>query len=197
MGTTDQGIGKSPEAVDAQQPTDDQVLEHIDQQQADTEAVADDSAPSRHDLHQIILDQQEQIDAMAERIDDLEQQVDEVEYETDTMQEVAEQFRNGEIGGDAGAEFLQEFVSVPPSDSLINARSNQLFFQIIRERRVGKPVRSKDVVAWLDFHDSSNPSVKAKRVMERLKRHREDGHYIGKVSLGKHRGQNCIWLNRQ
>lgn len=182
--------------MDEQAPTDEQVLEHLEQQQAETEEAAEDAAPSRHELHQIILDQQEQMQAMAERIEDLEAQVDEVQYEADTMQEVAEQFRKGEIGGDAGAEFLQEFVSVPPSETLIDARSNQLFFRIIRERRVGKPVRSKDVVAWMDFRDSANPSVKAKRVMERLKQHREDGHYIGEVELGKYRGQNCIWLNR-
>jgi hypothetical protein len=32
--------------------------------------------------------------------------------------------------------------------------------------------------------------------MERVKQHREDGHFIGEVELGKYRGQNCIWLNR-
>ena len=199
MGTSSKdGIGKDPEEVDAAAPTDEQVLEHLEQQ-ATPEAAADDldqELPSRAELFQVVQEQQERIERLEDRVADLEAEVDDVSFEATTIEEVAEQFRKGEIGGDAGAEFLQKFVSVPPSDSLINARSNQLFFRIIRERRVGKPVLSKHVVNWLDFHDSANPSVKAKRVMERVEQHRDDDHYIGSIELGKYRGQNCIWLNR-
>ena len=198
MGSTKDGIGKDPEAVDEQAPTDEQVLEHLEQQ-ATPEAAADDvdqEPPSRAELFQVVMDQQDQIQSLKERVADLEADLDQVQYEASSIEEVAKQFRNGEIGGEAGAEFLREFVSLPPSDSKVNARSIRTFFRIIEERRVGKPVMAKHVVNWLEFHDSANPSVKAKRIMERIERHREDGHFIGEVELGKYRGQNCIWLNR-
>jgi hypothetical protein len=195
-------IGKDPEQVEAEQPDDDEFMAFLDDQEAPSEAPSEgeqeapQEAPSREELWQVIQDQQEQMDAMAQRIEELEAEVDEVQFEADTIEEVAKQFRNGEIGGPAGAQFLREFVTVPDSGSKINARSKKLFFTIIEERRVGKPVRSKDVVKWLNLHDSANPSVKAKRIMERLERHREDGFLIGEVETGKYRGQNCIWLNR-
>lgn len=196
METTKDGIGKDPEAVDEQAPTDDQVLEHLEQQAVETEEVAEDAAPSRHELHQIIRDQQEQIERLEDRIEDLEQRQDGVEFEADTLDEVAEQFRKGEIGGEAGSAFLQEFVSIPQTGNLIDARARNLFLTIVQERMVGKPVKSKHVIQYLGLHDSANPSQQAKRVMERLERHREDGHFIGNIETGKYRGQNCIWLNR-
>lgn len=133
---------------------------------------------------------------MQNRIHTLEEQIDQVEHEADTIEEVARQFKRGEIGGPAGAEFLQEFVSTPPADSKVNANATRLFFKIIEERRVDEPVLSKHVIHWLDMHGLANPSMHSKRVMERLKKCREDGHYLGDVELGKHRGQNCIRVQR-
>jgi len=198
MGTTDSGIGKDPDEVDAAAPTDEQMLDHLEEQ-ATPEAAAEDvdaDLPSRAELFQVVQNQQDRIERLEDRVADLEAEVDEVQFEADTIEEVAEQFRNGEIGGPAGATFLREFVSLPPHSSKIEARATKLFFQIIEERRVGKPVKASDVVNWLNLHDSSNASVQAKRVMDRVVEHREDGYYIGSVETGKYRGQNCIWLNR-
>jgi len=196
------GIGKDPSEVDESLPTDDQVLAHLDRQQAETESVAEESAPSRHELHQLILDQREQmgqmqevIEEQAERIEDLERQVEDVEFEATTVQEVAEQLEAGKIGGEAGAEFIQQFVEIPEGNgSLVEARSRKLFFKIIRKNRVGTPVSSSDVVKWFDLKDSANPSVQAKRIMERLVEHRENGFFPGETRMDKHRGKNCIWL---
>lgn len=200
MEATKDGIGLDPEAVDEQAPSDEAVLEYLETQ-ASPEQQADDldldqDVPSRAELFQVVMDQQERIEALEERIDDLEQRQDDVEFEADTLDEVAEQFRKGEIGGEAGAQFLREFVSIPQTGNVIDARARKLFFTIIQERMVGKPVKSKHITQWLNLHDSTNPSQQAKRVMERLERHREDGYFIGSIETGKYRGQNCIWLNR-
>lgn len=201
MATADPGIGKDPTDVDAEQPDERQVMDILDEQTEETKAKADPdvdtSLPSREELWQVVQTQQKQIDQMAQQIDGLEQQVDEVEFQADTIEEVAEQFRNGKIGGPAGATFLAEFVSLPDGGTKIDARAKKLFFRIIEERRVGDPVTSKHVVRWLGLQDSANPSVNAKRIMERVERHRQDGFLIGSIELGKYRGQNCIWLNRE
>ena len=203
MGTSSKsGIGKDPSEVDESLPSDEQVLEHLEQQQAEAESEAEESAPSKHELHQLILDQRESMEQMqavieeqAERIDSLERQVEDVEFEATTVQEVAESLKEGKIGGEAGAEFIQQFIEVPDHSSLIDARTTKLFLTIIRENRVGTPVTSSDVVNWIDgIQDSANPSVQAKRIMERLVEHREDGFYLGEIELKKHRGKNCIWL---
>ncbi|AGM11287.1 hypothetical protein HHTV1_32 [Haloarcula hispanica tailed virus 1] len=202
MGTSSKsGIGKDPSEVDESLPSDEQVLEHLEQQQAEAESEAEESAPSRHELHQLILDQRESMERMqavieeqAERIDSLERQVEDVEFEATTVQEVAESLKEGKIGGEAGAEFIQQFIEVPDHGSKIDARATQLFLNVIRENRVGTPVTSSDVVQWIGLEDSSNPSVQAKRVMKRLVEHREDGFYLGEIELKKHRGKNCIWL---
>lgn len=196
MATADStGNGKSPEQIEAEQPSDEQFVEYLDGQTAPSEGPPE--APSREELWQVVQEQQDQIESMAQRIDELETTVEDVEFQADTIEEVAEQFRAGEIGGDAGAEFIQEFVEDPGSGTLRDARAKQLFYQIIRSRRVGQPVTSSKVVQWLELHDSANPSVQAKRVMERLERFREDGFLLGSIETGKHRGKNCIWLNRE
>lgn len=204
------GIGKDPTEVDEAQPDNEQFEQFLDEQipeadQDGSEAEPESDLPSREELWAVVQDQQHliekqstQIEDLQKRVSSLESQIDEVEQEADTLEEVAEQFRNGEIGGEAGADFLREFVSLPPNaNSKVNARSKLLFFRIIEEHRVGKPVRSKDVVNWLNLHDSANPSVVAKRIMERVKQHREDGYFIGTVELGKYRGENAIWLKRE
>lgn len=195
MGTAADGIEEDPENGGAS--ADDQQMEAwLDENTIESSTEEPEELPSRSELWQVVQEQQDQIEQMQERIEDLEATVDEVQFEADTIEEVAEKFRDGTIGGEAGAEFLREFVSTPDHTTKVDARASQLFFTIVRERRVGKPVRSKDVVRWLELHDSSNPSVAAKRVMDRMERHRDDGHYIGAVRSGKHRGQNCIWLDR-
>jgi len=152
---------------------------------------------STEELWQIIEEQQRAIDRMQDRIEHLEAKVDDVEFEADSVQQVADQLASGKIGGDAGADFIQGFMEVPDHSTLIDARSTNLFLQIIRDRMVSAPVTTARVVKWFDLGDSANPSVQAKRIMERVKENREAGFYIGDVELGKHRGQNCIWLNRQ
>lgn len=203
MGTSSKhGIGKDPSEVDESLPSDDQVLEHLEQQQAEAESEAEEHAPSKHELWQAIQDQQDQmaqmqelIEEQAERIDSLERQVEDVEFEATTVQEVAESLKEGKIGGEAGAEFIQQFIEVPEHGNKTDARTTQLFLKIIRKNRVGTPVTSSDVVQWFDhLQDSANPSVQAKRLMERLVEHREDGFYLGEITLDKHRGKNCIWL---
>jgi len=197
MGSTKDGIGIDPEAVDEQAATDEQVLAHLDEQ-ATPEAAAEDldeELPSRAELFQAVQAQQEQIEDLQDRVDELERQVEDVEFEATTVQEVAESLKEGKIGGDAGAEFIQQFIEVPDHSTLIDARTTQLFLKIIRENRVGTPVTSTDIVGWFDhLQESSNPSVQAKRLMERLVEHREDGFYLGEIELKKHRGKNCIWL---
>lgn len=202
--SSNSGIGLPPEEVDAKAPSDEQILAHLEEQ-ATPEAAAEDldqDLPSRAELFQAVQAQQEQMDQMqamieeqAERIDSLERQVEDVEFEATTVQEVAESLKEGKIGGEAGAEFIQQFIEVPEHSTLIDARCTQLFLKIIRENRVGTPVTSSDVVQWFDYlQDSSNPSVQAKRLMERLVEHREDGFYLGEIELKKHRGKNAIWL---
>lgn len=195
MGTSSKsGIGKDP--------SDEAVLEHLDQQVDQAESEAEDAAPSRNEMFQMILDQRDQMEQMrevieeqSERIDSLESQVEDVEYEATTVQEVAEQLEAGKIGGEAGSEFIQQFVEVPEGNgSLLEARSRQLFFRIIKKNRVGTPVTSSDVVKWFDLGDSANPSVQAKRIMKRLVEHRESGFFLGDIRMDKHRGKNCIWL---
>ena len=202
--SSNSGIGLSPEEVDEQAPSDEQVLAHLEEQ-ATPEAAAEDldqDLPSRAELFQAVQAQQEQMEQMqamiedqAERIDHLERKVDDVEFEATTVQEVAESLKEGKIGGEAGAEFIQQFIETPEHTSLVDARATNLFLTIIRENRVGTPVTSSDVVQWFpDFQDSANPSVQAKRVMERLVERREDGFYLGEIELKKHRGKNCIWM---
>ena len=190
------GIGKDPEEVDASLTSDEAVLEHME---AQAEATADPAsgieAPSREELWQVIQNQQEQMKQMAERIDQLEHKVEDVEFEATTVEEVADQLESGKIAGEAGAEFIQQFIEVPSHSSKIDARTTKLFLTIIEESRVGTPVTSTDVVNWFpELGDSSNPAVQAKRVMERLAECRENGFYLGTVELKKHRGKNAIWL---
>lgn len=200
MAASDSGespqIGKSPEEVDASLPSDDQVLAHLEEQAPSEEPdQAGSEEPSREELWQVVQAQQEQMDQMQQRIDDLERKVEDVEFEATTVEEVAESLKEGKIGGEAGAEFIQQFIEVPEHGTLTDARCTQLFLKIIRKNRVGTPVTSTDVVQWFEYlQDSSNPSVQAKRLMERLVEHREDGFYLGEIELKKHRGKNAIWL---
>jgi TolA-binding protein len=190
------GIGKDPEEVEAALPSDDAVLEHLESQaEATADPASEPEPPSREELWQVIQDQNEQMEQMAQRIDQLEQQVEDVEFEATTVEEVADQLESGKIGGEAGADFIQQFIEVPSHGSKIDARTTQLFLTIIRENRVGTPVTSSDVVNWFPaLQDSANPSVQSKRMMERLVEHREDGFYLGEIELKKHRGKNAIWL---
>jgi len=187
-----EGIGKDPEQIEAEQPDEELFLEHLDQ---NTEPESESDLPSREELWQVVKAQQDQLDQQAQRIEELERKVEDVEFEATTIEEVADQLEAGKIGGEAGAEFVQQFIEVPESSALIDARCKKLFFQIIRENRVGTPVTSSDVVKWIGgLEESSNPSVQAKRIMERLAKHREDGFFLGDIELKKHRGKNCIWL---
>lgn len=156
---------------------------------------AGDEQPTKEELMQIVLDQQDQIDALNERVKSLEKRVQDVEYEADTVEEVAEKLQEGKIGGEAGAEFIFEYVDLPESSTKLDARSKQLFGEVIRQRKVDSPVTSTMVAKWLGLQDSANPSVQAKRVMERLVQHREDGYFLGQIELAKHRGKNAIFLN--
>lgn len=191
-------IGKSPEEVDAAQPSEDEFLDYLDGESGTTEESTSGSGsdlPSRDELWQVVQAQQEQIDQMQQRIDELERTVEDVEFEATTVEEVAESLQDGKIGGEAGAEFIQQFIEVPDHSSKIDARTTQCFLKIIRENRVGTPVTSTDIVGWFpSIQESSNPSVQAKRIMERLVENREDGFYLGKIELKKHRGKNAIWL---
>lgn len=197
MGTSAEsaGIGKDPDQVDAEAPSDEQILEHLEQQAADVQEGHDDvDIPSRAALWEVIQEQRERMDQMAERIESLESQVQTVEQNVETVEDLADKLDNGKVGGESGADFVQEMADFPAANSLIDARSNQLFLKIISERMVGSPVTSSKIVKWMGFQDSANPSVKAKRVMERLKENREDGYYVGSVTLKKYRGKNTIWL---
>lgn len=210
MGTSadSSGIGKPPDEVDEAQPDPEAFEAYLEQNTeeagGESEASGGDPAgdlPSRAELWQVVQDQQdqiesqqEQIDQMQQRIDHLEGKVDDVEFEASTVEEVADQLQAGKIGGEAGAAFIRDFVEVPESDSVLNARSIQLFFHIIEEHRVDTPFTSSEVVDLFDLGDSANPSVQAKRIMERLVEHREAGFFLGEIELKKHRGKNSIWL---
>lgn len=196
---TDSGdIGKPPEDVDAAQP-DNQQFEQFLEEETEPASGSDaseepDGLPSRAELWEVVQEQRDQMEAMQERIEHLEAKVDEAEFQADTVEDVVEQLNSGKIGGEAGASFIRDYVEVPESDSVLNARSIQLFFRIIEEHRVDTPVTSSEVVQWFELGDSANPSVKARRIMERLVEHREAGFFLGKIELKKHRGKNAIWL---
>lgn len=161
----------------------------------DTDVVQFDEPPTREELNRLLQAQQDQIDRMAQRIEELEAKVSDVEFEATTIEEVAEQLEAGKIGGEAGVEFIQQFIEIPNHRNQIDARTTQIFLHIIRKNRVGTPVTSSDIMDWIPaVQDTSNPSVQAKRIMERLMEHREDGFYLGEITMKKHRGQNAIWL---
>lgn len=192
------GIGKSPEDVDAAQP-DNQQFEQFLEEQTEPTSGSDtseepDGLPSREELWQVVQEQRDQMEAMQERIERLESKVEEAEFQADTVEDVVEQLNSGQIGGESGAAFIREFCSLPQHDSRLDARATKLFFTIIEEYRVDTPVTSSEVVKWFELGDSANPSVQAKRIMERLVEHREAGFYLGEIELKKHRGKNCIWL---
>lgn len=208
MGTSadSSGVGKPPEEVDASLPDSDEFERFLDQQMGSegsepAEPSTDVDPPSRAELWDVVQIQREQIDQMQQRIDSLESdldavesKVDDVEFEANSVDEVAEQLQAGKIGGEAGADFIRDFVEVPKTDSRLNARSIQLFFHVIEEHRVDTPFTSSEVVDLFDLGDSANPSVKAKRIMERLVEHREAGFFLGEIRMEKHRGKNAIWI---
>lgn len=181
-----QEIGKSPDQVDAEAATDEQVMDFISENSQERE-VPD---YSMRELTALVIKQQERIESLTERVRDLEGELEERDLETTKAHEVIEQMDSGKLAGEAGADILLQLAPSSAVGGVEQARARQIYTQIVKDHRVGKWVKTADCRKWLDIEHNTQ----VHRAMDTLEEMTDQGLLLGAVEQEVRHGTRCIRL---
>lgn len=140
----------------------------------------------------LIQEQAEKIQELEARVEALEEEDEAWEKASSQLEDVAQDLRQGKIAGEMGVTILQQ-LNTFSATTLTDGRALKLYYEIIRQERIGQPVPATQVITWLEIQ-TKNSHQTAHRVMKRLADLTQDGHLIGDVDCFLRRGKRCVMM---
>lgn len=202
--TGDNRVGKPPRQIDQEQPTEDQVLQHMEKERtASSDTLTDGDVqpsggdlPTRHEMWDIIQEQQEAINTLQDEVVTLQEQLEQsdgaLQEATNQLEDAARQLREGKISGEAGVELLSQLNNYNPSTKT-EGRAVRLYYRIIEEGKVDAKIKTSLVVRWLSIN-TANPNQTAHRAMDCLDSLTDDGVLVGDVTYHLWRGERVVQM---